>query len=212
MKPITVILSVLTAASVVLASPPETPKTPAAVEDLVYARQFTLEEGFKYMWCKERPNVTTGTLLVLEVNKALVVPRAIATPVLYVGDQSAERVNAGDKSGHLIVIVPGQVNLTEVPMWFGTPALPERVDADTAKSERLLAENAGIGPFSEEKVKAALAKGGEPIETTDKSALLRDQIAGLILEYCPDEKHLADAFRVPVVTRPVPNKSAEDGD
>jgi len=213
MKPITVIAGVLTVASVALASPPEIPKTPAAVDELVYARPFTLEKGFKFLWCKERPNVTTGTLLVLKVDKALVVPRAIPMPVLYVGDQTAERVNHGHKSGHVIAIVPGESDLTKVPIWFGTPRLPERVDASTAKSERALAEQAGIGPFSEKDVEAALAKGGEPIKTTDKSALLRDQVAELILEYSPDEKHLADGFRVPVITKQKklkPKQSAED--
>ena len=210
MKPIAALAAVLTVTSVVLATPPEMPKTPAAVEDLVYARQFTLEEGFKYFWCKERPNVTTGTLLVLKVDKALVVPRAIAMPVLYVGDKPAQRVNAGHKSGHVVAIVPGEADLTKVAMWFGTPGLPEQIDSATAQSERALAEEAGIGPFPEKKVEAALAKGGEPIKTTDMSALLRDQVAELILEYSPDEKHLADGFRVPVVTRQKSKKPAED--
>ena len=148
----------------------------------------------------------------LKVDKALVVPRAIATPVLYVGDQTAQRINHGHKSGHVIAIVPGEVDLTKDPIWFGTPRLPERVDAAIAKSERALAEKAGITPFPEKEVEAALAKGGEPIKTTDMSALLRDQVAELILEYCPDEKHLADDFRVPVITRGEPKKSSGDED
>ena len=215
MKPIAALAGLLIAASVAPAAPPEIPKTPAAVEDLVYARQFTLEEGFKFFWCKERPNVTTGTLLVLEVDKALVVPRAMAMPVLYVGDKPAQRVNDGHKSGHVIAIAPGEADLTKVAMWFGTPGLPGQVDAATAQSERALAEKAGIRPFPEKKVEAALAKGGEPIKTTDMSALLRDQVAELILEYSPDEKHLADGFRVPVITkqkRQDPEKSAGDED
>ena len=124
-------------------------------------------------------------------------------------------MNHGNKSGHVIAIAPGEADLTKVPIWFGTPRLPERVDAAAAKSERALAEQAGIGPFSEKNVAAALAKGGEPIKTTDKSALLRDQVAELILEYSPDEKHLADGFRLPVVTRQKrqsPEESAEDED
>jgi hypothetical protein len=201
MKPIAALAGLWIAVSVAVASPPEIPETPAAVEDLVYARQFTLDKGFKHIWCKERPTVTTGTLLVLKVDKALVVPRAIAMPVLYVGDKLAERLNHGHKSGYLIAIAPGEVDLTQVPIWFGTPRLPERVDTATAQAERTLAENAGIKPFPKEKVEAALAKGGEPIQTADKSALLRDQVAELILEYSPDEKHLADGFRLPVVTK-----------
>ncbi len=92
MKSITLMAAVLVVTSVALATPPETPKTPAAVADILYARSFTLEQGFKYMWSKERPNVTNGMLLVLKVDKALVVPREIATPVLYVGNQPAQRM------------------------------------------------------------------------------------------------------------------------
>ena len=196
MKPIAALAGLWIAVSVAVASPPEIPETPAAVEDLVYARQFTLDEGFKHIWCK--------------VDKALVVPRAIAMPVLYVGDKLAERLNHGHKSGYLIAIAPGKVDLTQVPIWFGTPRLPERVDTAAAQAERALAENAGIKPFPKEKVEAALAKGGEPIQTTDKSALLRDQVAELILEYSPDEKHLADGFRLPVVTKRSPANSDEE--
>ena len=212
MKSITVIAGMLIVSSFVLASPPEIPETPAAVDDVLYARTFTLEEPFKFVWCKERPNVTAGTLLVLEVDKALVVPRSVAMPVLYVGDQSAQRINSGHKSGHVIAIVPGEVDLTKVPIWFGTPDLPGRADAKEARSERALAEKAGIKPFSKEKVKAAQDKGGARLALVDISALLRDHVAELILEYCPDEKHLAEDFRRPVLTKPKPKKPADDDD
>jgi hypothetical protein len=152
--------AVLAATSVALATPPETPKTPAAAADILYARSFTLERGFKYIWSKERPKVTTGTLLVLEVDPALVVPRSIATPVLYVGDQPAQRVNHGHESGRVIAIVPGEVELTKAPIWFGAPGFPFLTDAATARSERVLAENAGIAPFTEKKVSVARGRGG----------------------------------------------------
>jgi hypothetical protein len=212
MKSTAAIAAVLTAASIVLATPPEMPKTPAAVDDLVYARPFTLETGFKYIWSKERPNVTDGTLLVLKVDKALVVPRSIATPVLYVGDQPAQRVNQGHESGHVIAVVPGEVDLTKVPIWFGSPGFPFDTDAATARAERARAEEAGIEPFAEKRVTAARGKGGAPIRKPDMSALLRDELAELILEYCPGEKKLADDFRVPVVTKQKQARQAADGE
>ena len=190
--------------------PPAIPATPAAVADLVYARTFTLEKGFKFFWCKEKPNVTTGALLVLKVDKALVIPRAMPMPVLYVGDRTAQPINSGHKSGWVIAIVPGKVDLTRQPIWFGTPDLPSRVDAKKAKSERALADKAGIKPFSKEKVKAAQAKGGEQLTLTDMSALLRGVVASLIEEYSPDEKNLADDFRRPVIKRPKLKKLADD--
>jgi hypothetical protein len=204
---------VLTVASWSCAEPPPAippiPSTPAAVDNVLYARAFELTNGEKFLWSKERPDIKTGTLLVLEVDTALVFPRAAAMPVLYVGDRTAQRVNDGHKSGRVIAIVPGEVDLLKDPIWFGTPDLPDRVDANMAKAERSLADAAGIKPFPEKKVKAALAKGGEKVTKNDMHALLRDQVAELILEYSPDEKHLADGFRVPVLKRDKPKKPAK---
>jgi hypothetical protein len=112
----------------------------------------------------------------------------------------------------MIATVPRQVDPTKTPIWFGAPERPEKVDAAIAQSERASAEQAGIKPFPKDKVEAALAKGGEPIEAPDKSTLLRDQIAPLILEYCSDEKYLADGFRVPVVTKRISEKRTDDED
>ena len=177
---------------------PAIPSTPAAVDDLVYARPFTLSNGYKYDWSKERPTVTTGTLLVLKVNPDLVVPRQTAEPVLYVGNQTAQRLNHGHESGHVIAIVPGEVDLAQSPIWFGGPELPERVDANMAQAERSLADAANITPFAAEKVQAAAAKGGERLEVFDLYTLLRDHIAELVLEYSPQETHLAETWRLPV--------------
>ncbi len=212
MKSLTMIAGLCVVASVVTASPPQIPDTPAVVDELVYARAFAVEEGFKFLWRKERPNVEQGMLLVLKVDKALAVPRAAPMPVLYVGEHTVQRINNGDQSGYLVVVVPGQVDLVKTPIWFGTPDLPERVDSAKVQAERALADEAGIKPFSEKQVQAALAKGGEQVEAADMSALLRDQVAELILEYCPDEKHLAEGFRLPVLTREKQKQAAEDED
>lgn len=177
------------------------PPTPARVEDVVYARGFTLEQGYRYIRSQERPWVTGGTLLVLKVDPALVVPREIAMPVLYVGDQPVERLNRGNESGYLIVVVPGSVDLTRTPIWFGSPDMPHNVNTAGAQAQRLLAEQAGIRPFSGERIKAALAEGGPPIHAVDMRSLLREEVAELILKYSPQEKQLAKEFRVPEVGR-----------
>jgi hypothetical protein len=195
--------------SSVLAAPPPIPTTPAAVEDIVYARPFTLEQGYRYIFSKERPWVTEGTLLVLKVNKDFVYPREIAMPVLYVGNQPAERLNRGHESGHMIVIVPGKVDLSRTPIWFGAPNFPHEVDAATANAQRELAENAGIKPFSQERVNAALAEGGKRIRAADQRTLLRDVGSELILRYSPQEKQLASDYRVPVVGEPATPPATE---
>lgn len=181
--------------------PPAIPATPAAVDGVVYARSFTLEKGYRFTWSKERPLLTSGTLLVLQVDPALVFPRQELEPVLYAGNQTAERVNHGHKSGHVIAIVPGDVDLETTPFWFGTPELPERVDGNMARTERALADEAKIKPFPTEQVQAATAQGGERAKVADVETLRRDYLAPLILRYSPDEKPLADAFQVPITTR-----------
>ncbi len=141
--------------------------------------------------------VTEGTLLVLKVNPDLVFPPQVAEPVLYVGDSTAERVNRGQGSGYVIAIVPGKIDLAKTPIWFGTPELPERVDAAMIKSERAAATKAGIKPFGKKTVAAAVAKGGRAtLEVADRYELGR-LIAPLILEYSSEETELAESLLVP---------------
>ena len=184
------------------------PATPAGIEELVYARSFTLAESYTFAWRKERPEVTSGLLLVLKVDPALVVPRQVAEPVLYVGDQSAQRVNFGNESGHVIAIVPGDVDLSRSPIWFGSPELPERVDVSTIKAERAKAASAGIVPLSSDKIASAFKRGGSSLALADKCELLRSEVSDLIVQYSPQEKHLAEAFNVSV-SKPAPKSKAD---
>jgi hypothetical protein len=63
------------------------PPTPVSVKRILAARPFTLQRSYTYDWSKARPQVSSGTLVVLEVDPAYVVPRnATAGPVLYAGD------------------------------------------------------------------------------------------------------------------------------
>lgn len=171
------------------------PKTPSAVIDIVFARPFTLAKGYTYDWSKERPIVKSGILVVLKVNPDLVIPRNSAEPVLYAGNQTAQRLNHGHKSGHVIAIIPGEVDLTRVPIWFGSPELPERVSAQMIRSERALADAAKIRPFAAKKVRS-VKKG--LLQASDLYSLLRDHAAELVLKYSPQEKKLAETWRLPV--------------
>lgn len=174
---------------------PPVPATPAPVIDLVLAHPFTLAKGYRYNWNKDRPIVRSGTLVVLKVDPKLVIPRNSLEPVLYAGNQTAQRLNHGHKSGHVIAIIPGKIDLNQAPIWFGRPELPERVTAQMIRSERALADAAEIRPFAEKKVKAVSKKR---LQASDLSSLLRDHIADLVLEYSPQEKHLAKKWRLPV--------------
>jgi hypothetical protein len=203
MRSINAILLTIGPVACVLAGPPAIPDTPVAVEDVVYARAFTLETGFKFIYREERPQVTEGMLLVIKADKDLLIPRAAKMPVLYVGNQTVHRLNYGHESGYRVVIVPGQHELSKTPIWFGTPNYPERMDATSIAAERHKAEAAGITPLPAGKIDTALARGGPTIRTKSLSELLRTEAAELILRYAPQEKHIAEGYRVPVVQKKV---------
>jgi hypothetical protein len=186
--------------SVSAGEPPDINKivTPAAVTDVVAIHPFALEEGYRYDWRQERPFIESGTLVVFKVNPDLVYPRNAAEPVLYAGNQTAQRLNHGHESGFVIAIIPGEVDLAREPAWFGSPALPERVNAETINSERAKAEKAGIRPFDAEKIRSVTQ---ERLEASDLASLLREHVAELLVKYSPQEKALAETWRLPVAQR-----------
>jgi hypothetical protein len=157
-------------ASVSFAGPP-LPPTPAGIDDLLYARPFRLDEGFRFRWSAEQPTVSEGFILILDVPADLVYPRETAEPVLYVGGQPAERINRAYPSGRLIALVPGPVDLGTAPIWFGAPELPERVDARMAGEETARAAAAGIVAPARTVVDAATARGGSVLAVRDHDAL-----------------------------------------
>jgi hypothetical protein len=174
----------------VVAGVPPVPATPAAVQDVIYAAPFVLKDGYPSEWRRERPLVTRGHLVVLRVAPDYVYPRQTAEPILYAGDQTVERINVGYPSGYVVGIVPGSGDLGLVRIWFGTPGLPEAVDANLVRAEQARARMAGIQPLSPDRVQSALRK---PLDLADKSDLLREA-AVLIRLYAPDETERAAAL------------------
>lgn len=122
--------------------------------ELFEAQPFVLDEPFVHEWRKERPLVSSGYLLTLRVPADLARPRQTYESVLYVGQQTAERCNWPEDGEFLVVLVPapvdasGQVrlDLEHTPIWFGSLALPEQVDAAIIAREHELALARGIGP------------------------------------------------------------------
>lgn len=181
--------------------PPAIPALPAEIAEIISATPFVLDRGFAYDWRSERPTVKSGYILVLKVDSALVYPRQTAEPVLFVGNQTAEKINVGSGSGRLIVLVPAplkadgsvDLDLAKAPVWFGEPGLPEQVDAAAIKLARETAERNGIVARPAAEVTAAIAKGGALKRFAEKNALLRS-LAPTIRDQAPDEKELADAL------------------
>ena len=156
----------------------------APVQDLLYARHFALREGFTYQWSRERPVVTEGTIVILDVEPEMVFPRQVGEPVLYIGSHPAQRVNNAYPSGVLLAIVPTHVDLNRTRIWFGDPELPERIDAAIGAAQHLRAEAAGIRPFAQSDVDAALELGGPTLALEDVRALDRE-LRRLFREYVP---------------------------
>ena len=176
--------------------PPETFK-PQSVIDIERIQPFQLEQSYKNDWRRDRQEVRSGLLVVLKVDPDLVTPTNALEPVLYAGNQTVQRLNHGHESGYVIGIIPGQIDLSKEPVWFGTPALPERIDAEGIASERAKAERAGIVALASTDIQS---RTREPVVARDLTTLLREQAAGLVLEFSPQEKRLAESWRLPVTT------------
>ena len=184
---------------------PQLPPNPTtAPVELLDAIPFLLDEPVPHTWRREAPLYDAGYLLVLHADPELVRPRQTYDAVLYVGAQTAARCNAGTTTGNLVVIVPaprganGTVALDpwSVPIWFGPPELPERVDAARIQRELASARQSGVGPAS-----ASLPRRAQTPATTayaQDRADLDFFVADLIETYSADEVDLVRGLRVPV--------------
>lgn len=145
------------------------------VLDLIHAQRFTLEEPHTYRWMKDHPAITEGTLVVLEVEPGCARPRQVAMPILYAGHVPVEIAADGYPSGRLVAVVPGHVDLTKTPFFYGAPDLAERVDRTRGEQELASALAEGIAPFSS-KVVAAASGGGmlTLVDTTDLYAAVAE--------------------------------------
>lgn len=172
--------------------------TPSAVIDVVYVQPFSLGKGYTHYWREEKPFIKAGTLVVFKVNPGLVYPRNAAEPVLYVGNQTAERLNFGNDSGYVVAIIPGEIDVSKSRAWFGRPELPERVNDKIIMMETELADREKIQPLNADAVQKVTQKH---LDVPDLATLLRDHAAELVLKYSPMEKALAEAWRLPVAAR-----------
>lgn len=184
------------------AAPPPIPDTPAPVLDIVHAVPFTLDESYTHLWRAEKPEVRTGYLVVLKVEPDLVYPRQRPEPVLYVANQTAERLNVGYRSGHVVAIVPAvlddvkhpdYIDLAKASIWFGTPGMPEQIDREQIATEITRAARQRIRPLPAARVEAARTTGGEMMREETKNDLVR-RAAELVRRYSPQEEDRADAL------------------
>jgi len=179
--------------------PPSLPANPA-VElpvQLIHAQPFELAQPATHYWRAEQPNYTTGLLLVLEADATYLAPRQTAEPVLYVGNQTFERIGTGYPSGQIVGIVPGMTlaDLADAPIFFGQATLPESVDAAYIQAEYDSAVASGLKGVGVQRVAMASASATEPIQAADLADLYYDA-SFLIEKYSPAEKDLIEGLRV----------------
>jgi len=179
------------------------PATPSGVS-LLAVHPFRLEEPFQFTWRKEAPLVDAGWILVLEADPELLRRRQTFEPVLYVGDQTAERCNDAWPAPYLVALVPGPTpspvgtafDAGSTRIWFGTPELPERVDAGRIAEESALATRSGIGLPDLSKFSRTRAGEAGTIHVTDRDEL-DFFIADLIEAYAPHETGRIQLLRMP---------------
>lgn len=176
------------------------PPTPRSAQRILVAQPFTVQAPFINDWSKERRPFTSGTLVVLEIDGAYLVPRnATSGPVLYAGDTPVLRLNHGHLSGRVIGIVPETVDLTTVPLWFGSPEVADAKTPEIALAERRQTEQASMTPLPANQIRSATRA---PVTAKDLAELLRTTGAELVLQYSPQEKALAEIWRLPTAKPP----------
>lgn len=167
---------------------------------LVEAHPFRLLEPATHFYRAEAPSYDSGYLVVLATAPEALVPRQVAEPVLYLGDETVERVNVGHESGYLVGIVPnvdGSLDLTADPVFFGAPTLPESIDAAGARTELEAALAAGVRAAGADEVERVL---GELVEVLDHQELLTTA-SFLVEQYSPEEVDLIGGLRVERIGR-----------
>lgn len=185
---------------------PPLPASAGGVHDLVHAVPFQVAEPFTHWYRSEQPQVDAGWLVVLRVDPDVVVPREDFEPVLYVGEQTGERINKGHLDGLLVVVVPAEPGADGFPaqdldgalMWFGGAELPERVDAARIARELADARAEGVLALAQQRWTAARADGGGGLTLADRVAL-EQHAARLVQRFAPSEAELAAGLLVPVV-------------
>lgn len=176
------------------------PQLPAEPRDvsvtILEAHPFRLAEPATHWWRAEEPRYERGWVLVLDTDPELLVRRQGYEPVLYVGDETAQRVNDGADSGHLVAIVPDlDLDLANAPVFFGDPALPEDVTRADARAQLAAARAAGVPAQPDAAARASVEQVFPDLYELHWFA------STLIEQYAPTEDDLILGLRAPRVGR-----------
>ena len=168
------------------------------VRGVLWVQPFHVDRAFVYGWTAERPQVTDGTVIVVDVDPAFAVPRDARMPVLYVGATPAEWINTGYPDGRIVALVPGTVDWATTPVFYGPTALPEQIDAQRGQAVLQAALAGGAAPWA---LAAVTAVTHPTLLAADETAL-RAELADLIDRFAPSERERATLLRLPAQRRP----------
>lgn len=160
---------------------------------LLHAERFAVQRPYQHLWRADRPWVESGWILVLQTDPELLRPRQVKESVLYVGAQTAERINHGT-SGRVVVLVPGDQALASAPIFLGDAALPEELLQTHIDAQLKAAVAAGAIPTPAETVQQVTVPGRPAFETDYE---LRQRAIDLVEIHSPQEKALIEGWRVP---------------
>ncbi|MCP3982041.1 MAG: hypothetical protein GY716_22275 [bacterium] len=169
---------------------PRVPELPAAIERLVWARPFVVEDGYR-PGADGRSLFSHGTFAVVRVDSALLLPVQSNQAKLFSSAGPAHRMNLGYPGTHLVLLIPGAVDPASTRLWLDAV---ERLDAAGVLASRRRAQRRGLGGVAEAEVRSALAAGGEPLVVEDTAELLK-RVASLVERYSPHEKRLIRSLR-----------------
>jgi len=159
------------------------------IVSIAHIEPFQLETPVDYYWNATRESIVEGTLLVVQVDPERARIRQAGGPVLYIGNTPAARLNPGHLDAHVIVYIPGHVDLSTAPIFWGPSTLPEAVRPAIEGEEAV--HRAQAKPFALSEVHPVL----KPKRTFKNEKHIQVRAADLIEKYAPQDMDFAHGYR-----------------
>ena len=129
-------------------SSPLLDRLPVAVDAVVWAQPFTLDVPERWTMTRQEHELSRGWLVEVRAPAELLQARAVGQPVLFADTTAALPLHPPLVASCAVVVVPVATD-REVRRWyFGSPLLPERLDAARADEELQAAIDAGVPPMA----------------------------------------------------------------
>jgi len=159
------------------------------IVSIAHIEPFELETPVPYPWNASQESIVDGTLLVIHIESERARIRQVGGPVLYVGNTPAARLNPGHLDAHIIAYVPGHVDLSVAPVFWGPSTLPEAV-RPSIEGEAAV-RNGQAKPFAVSEINPVL----QPQRTFKNEKHIQVRAADLIEKYAPQDMDFARGYR-----------------